>query len=192
MPKRIPQNELDVIIEAVAGFPEGAGIEKISTALENRLPRRTLQRRLALLVEQERITVEGRARAIRYRLPDITADGQTRQDSPATGYDKTYILLSPVEEAIRQTVCKPIQNRRPVGYNRDFLNPYHPSTGPANGDCFRLWGQNVNSVPLAPDDSLAKGLIARLPYNHSITRLPYNHSITAGYLLRGAEMVRRW
>ncbi len=68
MPKRFPQNELDVVQQAVGGFPEGAGIEEISRALAIRLPRRTLQRRLALLVEQKQIIIEGRARASRYRI----------------------------------------------------------------------------------------------------------------------------
>ena len=71
MPKRISQNELDAVLQAVAGFSEGAGIEEIRTALDGRVPRRTLQRRLALLVEQKRLTVKGRARASRYRLPVI-------------------------------------------------------------------------------------------------------------------------
>jgi len=62
MPKRIPQKELDVVIEAVAGFSAGAGIEEIQRALGGSVPRRTLQRRLALLVEQKRLTVYGRAR----------------------------------------------------------------------------------------------------------------------------------
>jgi hypothetical protein len=68
MPKRIPQNELDVVQHAVGGFLERAGIEEISRALSIRLPRRTLQRRMALLVEQKQIIIEGRAWASRYRI----------------------------------------------------------------------------------------------------------------------------
>lgn len=56
MPKQIPQKQLDVLLQAVARFPEGPSIEEVSNALEAKLPRRTFQRRLALLVRQKRLT----------------------------------------------------------------------------------------------------------------------------------------
>ncbi len=55
MPKQIPQDDLDAIIEAVNQFPEGASVEDLSETLGKKLPCRTLQRRLARLVEQERL-----------------------------------------------------------------------------------------------------------------------------------------
>lgn len=55
MPKQIPQDELDAILEAVTEFPEGASVEDLSGTLEKKLPRRTLQRRWARLVDQERL-----------------------------------------------------------------------------------------------------------------------------------------
>ena len=55
MPKQIPQDELDAILEAVTQFPEGASVENLSETLEKKMPCRTLQRRLARLVEQERL-----------------------------------------------------------------------------------------------------------------------------------------
>jgi hypothetical protein len=58
MPKLVPQIELDAVLQAVVRFPEEASIEDVGGALEVKLPRRTLQRRLALLVEQKRLTVE--------------------------------------------------------------------------------------------------------------------------------------
>ena len=63
MPKQIPQDELDAILEAITQFPEGASVGDLSEALGIKLPRRTLQRRLARLVEQERLAIEGRAGA---------------------------------------------------------------------------------------------------------------------------------
>lgn len=68
MPKKIPQAELDAIFQAAAQFPEGASVEDIRAALEIALPRRTLQRRLALLVEQGRLFMAGHGRGCRYRL----------------------------------------------------------------------------------------------------------------------------
>lgn len=51
MPKRITNDEFDKILQAVAGFPEGAGLEEINRAMNDELPRRTLQRRVSLLAE---------------------------------------------------------------------------------------------------------------------------------------------
>jgi len=128
MAKRIAQNELDRILRAVAGFPEGAGLGTISKALDNNVPRRTLQRRLALLVEQNKLAIDGQARARRYRLAEGT--GTVPAVLPVIRgekYGEVYVPLSPEGEEIKQMVRQPIQNRRPVGYNRDFLDFYHPN-----------------------------------------------------------------
>ena len=68
MPKKVSQAELDAVFQAVARFPEGGSIEEISGVLEISLPRRTLQRHLARLVDHARLTIEGRGRGSRYRL----------------------------------------------------------------------------------------------------------------------------
>jgi len=74
MPKLIPQVELNAVLAAAARFPEGGAIEDIGSVLEFKLPRRTLQRRLALLVAQQRLTVEGRGRGSRYRLFAVSGE----------------------------------------------------------------------------------------------------------------------
>ena len=128
MPKHIPQDELDKIQNVVAGFPAGAGVEEINRALTGKFSRRTLQRRLALLVEQKRIIVEGRARASRYRLPVISGYGHAEQNfQKETGVGEGYVPLSTEGKAIREAIRKPIQFRHPVGYNRSFLDSYRPN-----------------------------------------------------------------
>jgi len=66
MPKSIPESELNTIFEIVSDFPDGISIEGVNDALGSALPRRTLQRRLALLVEQNRLMVTGQGRGCRY------------------------------------------------------------------------------------------------------------------------------
>jgi hypothetical protein len=119
MPKQIPQDELDAILEAVTQFPEGASVENLSQTLGKKLPRRTLQRRLARLVEQERLAIEGRGRGSRYRFPKIT--GESHVVIP--GFEiktrgEVYIPISPEGKTIKEAVRLPIQDRQPVGYNR--------------------------------------------------------------------------
>lgn len=189
MPKRIPQNELDAVQQAVGGFPEGAGIKEISKVLSVRLPRRTLQRRLALLVEQKRIIVEGRARASRYRLLVITGAGHAEQDSQkAAGRGEIYVPLSPEGEAIRQAVREPIQNRRPVGYNRAFLDSYHPN------ETFYLSSrirQRLYEMGRSPAGQHPAGTYARQIFNRLLIDLSWNSSRLEGntYSLLETELL---
>jgi hypothetical protein len=128
MPKRITDDEFDKILQAIAGFPEGVGLEEINLALGGALPRRTLQRRLSLLVEQGRLTVAGRARASRYRLPLVHAKLNVAIPVPQfEARGETYVPLSSSGQEIKLAVRQPIQERLPVGYNRDFLDSYRPN-----------------------------------------------------------------
>ncbi len=120
MPKKISQNDLENIVKVVGIFPNGAGVEEIYSALEERVPRRTLQRRLALLVEQKRLIKEGRARASRYRLSVITGKANLREKPDIfVARAEIYIPLSPDGEESKKAIRKPIQGRQPVGYNRN-------------------------------------------------------------------------
>lgn len=98
MPKSIPQSELDAICQAVAGFPGGASVEDIRGILADDLPRRTLQRRLALLVEQHRLVSEGAGRGCRYRLPANDLIGEAPAKYGARRNDVLAVLarLKPV------------------------------------------------------------------------------------------------
>ena len=51
MPKQIDQNELDVIIDIVAKFPDGVPLSKIMESLSISISRRNVQHRLVLLVK---------------------------------------------------------------------------------------------------------------------------------------------
>ena len=189
MPKRISQNELDAVLQAVAGFSEGAGIEEIRTALGGRVPRRTLQRRLALLVEQKRLTVKGRARASRYRLPVII--GNVNGVFPSLRADmrgEVYVPISPEGDAIRQAVREPIQNRRPVGYNRAFLDSYHPN------DTFYLSSeirQRLYEMGRSPEEQHPAGTYARQIFNRLLIDLSWNSSRLEGntYSLLETELL---
>lgn len=61
MPRVTPQQELDFLAELIGAEPGGMGIDAISQKLGDSHQRRTLQRRLALLVAQKRIQMFGEA-----------------------------------------------------------------------------------------------------------------------------------
>ena len=84
MPKQIPATELDAIVQVVGQFPNGAAVSEVHGALDIELSRRTLQRRLARLVEAGRLETFGEGRAQRYRVtgspvPDETSPPVTRE-----------------------------------------------------------------------------------------------------------------
>ena len=92
MPKKVPQTELDAVLEAVARFHEGASVEDIRGALSLSLPRRTLQRRLALLVARQRLRSDGAGRGCRYRLPSQLGDVKSSPNKALKKNDALGIL----------------------------------------------------------------------------------------------------
>ncbi len=174
MPKQISQKDLDSIVKAVSSFPNGSGIEEINSALEW-IPRRTLQRRLALLVEQKRLIAEGKGRSSRYRLPS-TLDVVIPPPIMALS-GETYIPLSPEGEEIKRVIRAPIQNRNPVGYNRTFLDAYHPNrTFYLTEDIrHRLYDMGRSS-----DDQQFAGTYARQIFNRLLIDLSWNSSRLEG------------
>ena len=178
MPKQISRNDLDLIVKKGEHFPNGAGVEAIHAALEGKVPRRTLQRRLAFLVGQKRLIVQGRARASRYPLPIITAEAHLRQKppklAPRVGF---HIPLSPEGEEIRNAVRKPVQSRRPVGYNRTFPDSYQPNSTYYLSTEIR---QNLYELGLSPEEQHAAGTYARQIFNRLLIDLSWNSSRLEG------------
>lgn len=178
MPKRISQNDLSMIIEAVAAFPEGAGIEEIEATLKGKVSsRRTLQRRLATLVEQKELIVEGHARARRYRLPLITAEVHGTLAVQGTVDVEPYVPLSSQGKSIKQAIHQPIQNRNPVGYNRAFLDSYRPNV--TSYLTLQICDE-LNSMGRLPDDQRPAGTYARQIFHRLLIDLSWNSSRLEG------------
>jgi fido (protein-threonine AMPylation protein) len=127
MPRITPQTELDQLLALIAAQPDGLGIEAIAQALDDSLKRRTLQRRLATLVAQGRVLMQGEARAARYVR---TAQGVAAIQAPMAVVEAVggpYVPTSPEGEAIKAYVRQPRTMRPPVGYKLAFLEQYYPN-----------------------------------------------------------------
>ncbi len=109
-----------LILDLISRFPEGASLEEIFIGLAPPPARRTLQYRLSALVKAGRLVAKGRARARRYSLP--LQEVAFIPDELEEG-----ISLSIAAKAVQEEVSRPIQQRRHVTYNRDFLDQYHPN-----------------------------------------------------------------
>ncbi len=131
MPKAIPNTELNAVFQAVSALPQPASLDEIARALPRSFARRTLQRRLAQLVDEGRLTGLGTRAGRRYRSPRASAFPIAHDAAPAfvaeepNAYDA--IRLSPAAEEIKQRVTRPVTHRRPVGYAFSFLDGYRPN-----------------------------------------------------------------
>ncbi len=137
MPRITPPQELDMLAEMIGAAPDGMGIDTLLRQLGNNPPRRTLQRRLALLVEQQRIDMRGEKRAARYYPPPPQVSSGTRgthqvpappaTQPPTQSPAADYVPTSAEGAEIRAHVSQPRHLRNPVGYRLEFLEQYHPN-----------------------------------------------------------------
>jgi len=181
MPQQISETELKAILAVVAEFPEGASVEDIRGVIDRKLPRRTLQRRLALLVKQRRLIVEGRGRASRYRKSpndtEIRPQTITATFEVLTPKVEIYIPISPEGKSIKEAVREPLQNRQPVGYNRKFLDAYRPN------ETFYLSAdtrQRLLELGRSSDADRPAGTFARQIFNRLLIDLSWNSSRLEG------------
>ncbi|MCC7325751.1 MAG: Fic family protein [Burkholderiales bacterium] len=132
MPKIISTAEYEAVVNAVRTRPDGASFEMIHSVLGDGVARRTLQRRLHELVKQGRLVAEGRRRGALYRLPSqprvtvqlggVEAKGEIGQIAA-----QIYVPVSAEGSRLRDLVRRPLTQRTPVGYRREFLLDYRPN-----------------------------------------------------------------
>src|SRR5882724_8728257 len=83
LPKRIPEDALTAIEDAVRLRPEGAHLPEIANALKTAAPKRTLQYRLKYLVDAGRLVKVGDDRWAKYRLPAAEEAKVLASEKPA-------------------------------------------------------------------------------------------------------------
>lgn len=123
------------MLNAVLQAPEGIGL----AALLSRQPdvaRRTAQRWLAAWLRDGKIAAEGNARVRLYvpglRYPMAGAGATWRVAEPGAGGASGFggeldIPLSAEGREIAAYLAQPLGARKPVGYQRDFLDAYRPN-----------------------------------------------------------------
>ncbi|MDA9982365.1 Fic family protein [Gammaproteobacteria bacterium] len=181
MPKKIPEQELEAIVEIVAAHPDGVQVKTIRDGLVLDLPPRMLQRRLAFLVEQKKLIAEGRGRGRRYRpsLGNVIvgpASGRIAIKGRVSQVE-VYPPISPEAETVKKIVRKPIQYRNPVGYKRAFLDGYR------SNDTFYLpteTRQHLLDMGRSPDVQRPAGTYARKVYDRLLIDLSWNSSRLEG------------
>ena len=127
MAKTIPEQELKAIEHAVRQYPEGASLDQIDRALASAVPRRTLQHRLKHLVSKNRFSKTGERRWARYRIKSPTEEQIIGGEARVDAQGDLFIPVSKRGAEIQAHVRKPLGARKPVGYDRNFLDAYRPN-----------------------------------------------------------------
>ena len=129
MPKITTQDELNELADLISQHQEGIGIAALLRSTGGSLRRRSLQRRLATLIEQGRVQMFGESRSARYHGTPrvVTASIQEELNATDKVTAEVYVPTSLEGEGIKAYVRQTRQLRRPVGYKLEFLEQYHPN-----------------------------------------------------------------
>ncbi len=119
--KKLIKEQLDAIKAVLSQFPDGAAMEDIQEACGLSLALRSLQRRLEKLQDLNEVYTSGNKRSTRYHLMKNEV-----QELPED-YRNSTIPLSDAGKRVLASVSKPMEQRRPVGFNRAFLENYRPN-----------------------------------------------------------------
>lgn len=176
MPKQISYTTLETILQIMTYFPQGGSLDEISQALISPLPKRSLQRYLAFLIREGRLSALGQARARKYQLPQKYLPPQmptmfVLHESPGqytvrsrNSHTEQLISLSPIALSIQENVRQPIQARRPTSYNREFLDKYRPNETYYLSESMRRHLYEIGKSPEGehPAGTYAKEILGRL------------------------------
>ncbi|MFM0739990.1 Fic family protein [Paraburkholderia xenovorans] len=163
------KRELDLIEELIAASAEAQGFRALAAALaarNNPMQRRTLQRRLDVLVAAGRITTEGGGRALAYRrsAAGVEMASSGREAFAASNVGEGYVPVSAAGLEVRALVNRPLQERQPVGYDRAFLERYRPNhdayLSQEQRDRLHQWGRT--SADVRPAGTYARDIMSRL------------------------------
>lgn len=158
---------LAAVLDFLKQYAEGAQSGEIAEALKE-IPRRTLQRWLKRLVDEGKLTQEGKGRAARYQVPKVPEEhpetpsrpAQPEQEKP----EEAVVPLSAESETIREHLRQPSFARKAVGYNRQFLDSYRPNTSfylsPKEREHLAKVGKTTTGVEAA--GTYAKQILGRL------------------------------
>jgi fido (protein-threonine AMPylation protein) len=123
MPRAIPFENLNLVIDAIRQQGGSARLEEISSKIAKPIPRRTLQRWLKALTQAGRVEMVGQGPVTVYRIPAALP-----AVSPAEGSTEDQdIPLSIPGKEILDYVRQSLSARQPVNYDRNFLDRYEPN-----------------------------------------------------------------
>ena len=179
MARHVRKGNLQAIEEVLREHPEGMTVSQIEGTLTTAPPRRTLQYRLKSLVDSKRLIMVGTGRWARYRVPQpISLAGQVVAGAPTVSARLDVVPpLSRLGVEIREYVRQPRAARRPVGYDRAFLDSYRPNKAFYFSQAERDHLQEIGRPTIADQPA---GTYARQILNRLLIDLSWNSSRLEG------------
>ncbi len=172
MPRKRRDTDLKQILRAAATLPDEFRLEDLDRALDNAVPRTTLLRRVKLLERMGRVRVTGAAKATRYSV--VGSSGCSREaavdislrPSPTPLDSSLEAALSSGARAARNLVRRSLQDRVPVGYDRQLLELYIPNETrympPELSASLLSFGKSVEFAEPRPAGTYARQILDRL------------------------------
>ena len=168
MSRIVSSEELNLIEQVISEHPHGIGISALERVLVHHLPninRRTLQRRLKRLQEEKRITTEGESIALVYKpAPHLITTNGTESVLGVGLETEAYIPVSREGGIIRDLIQQPLVQRKPVGYQRSFLEEYEPGVTFYLSESLRSQFHEMGRTPAGerPAGTYAREILNRL------------------------------
>lgn len=149
------------LLNSIQASRSGLTLAELLTAHPD-IARRTAQRLIAKLIESGQVTAQGKGRARRY-FGAGTRIGTVTMASKTDGFPP-FIPLSADSQDILAYIDQPLEARKPVGYQRDFLDAYRPNeTGYLSESLRRQLHKMGRTTDLdAPAGTYSRAILNRL------------------------------
>ena len=177
MAQAVAEEELQAIETIVRRYPDGVTASAIARALKTKTPRRTLQYRLRLLVNEGRLARRGERRWATYVTPKTDGAAKARAMRNQRLAADVTIPLSKNGLQIQKEVRKPLSARKPVGYRREFLDKYRPNVSAYLSAKERA---HLKKVGTPGSGNLPAGTYAKQILNRLLIDLAWNSSRLEG------------
>jgi len=164
VPKQLPKDLYERVKTALEQHPEGLSLAELQAFLQGAASRRSLQRYLELWLRRQTIRAEGVRRGRRYLSPVtpgshvITPPTGDFAITPAPPIIQESVPLSIAGKEIQVLVRRPIADRAPIGYQREFLERYVPNETAYLTDTLR---SHLRELGRTPDGQRPAGTYAR-------------------------------
>src|SRR5882762_4613554 len=181
MAKRLPIDLLEQVQAALRDHPAGLALRELEARLTGVASRRSLQRKLNAWQRKGLVRAVGIRRGRRYLLASplgpaaATAVASAKATLSAT--DDDGVPLSTAGRELRAMVKRPMADRAPIGYQREFLDGYTPGVTQYLMESLR---RHLHELGRTPDDQRPAGTYARDILNRLLIDLSWSSSRLEG------------
>lgn len=190
--------QTQLIAQLIAAKQDGLGISDLERQLASQgiaITRRTLQRRLDRLLEEGAIESKGGSRSVVY----YSVQSKSVSALPKDDEQANIVPLTKAGLEVRDHVRQPIALRRPVGYQRAFLEAYQPNEHSylSPGQILKLTDLGQMTQARLPAGTYARDVLDRLLVDlswassrlegNTYTRLDTQRLIELGQVAQGKD-----